>query len=173
MDEYLRHRTRSNTVKARYISCNNLRCTCRTDTDSCYYNYRNSAIRIQSIHRFYIYVHTWMVHQATAFSLWPCQVIKMKCLNFKFCSLYLKRLISGNPTIKRFFSLFQHFTFTVWLLCLLKLFHFGEGRNMTIEAFDPRPPKGGWLQPPCVFFVTTFCGIWKLPNGCMQSILTL
>ena len=30
--------------------------------------------------------------------------------------------------------LFQYLSYTVWLLCVLKLFHFGEGKNSTRQA---------------------------------------
>ena len=55
-------------------------------------------------------------------------------LNIKFCSLHLLRLMSGNPTVKRFFFFF----FNIWLLrfdyCVYFFFHFGEVRNITKEA---------------------------------------
>ena len=47
-------------------------------------------------------------------------------------------LISGNPTVKRFF--FRNLSFRVWLMCkpILKLFHFGDDRNSTRNSLSMR-----------------------------------
>ena len=68
------------------VSCYNLRYTCRTDTDSCYYNLKTYSTKpvISSI----LHLRPCMDDLSTALILWPCQVIKMKCLKILFCSLY-------------------------------------------------------------------------------------
>ena len=80
-----------------------------------------STIRNQSVQ---LFVRPYMDGSTTSYTvlrLSPCQMIKMKCSAVS--------TISGNPTVKRFFFLiFQYLTYTVWLLSILKLFHFGEGK---------------------------------------------
>ena len=50
-------------------------------------------------------------------------------------SLLLTAYFRKSNGQKIFFS-FSKFDFYVWLLCVLKLFHFGEGRNIPIEALE-------------------------------------
>ena len=50
-------------------------------------------------------------------------------------SLLLMAYFRKSNGQKPFFFLFQHLTFMIWLLCILKLFHFGEGRNTFNQWF--------------------------------------
>ena len=99
----------------------------------CCQDYSGSTIRNNSIHSTYT-MHGWFNY--VMYCLRLSEIVTLSGdQNEVFESLVdFQRLISWNPAIKRLF-LFQHLTFMVLLICILNLFHFGEGRNSTIEAF--------------------------------------
>ena len=88
-----------------------------------------------------MYVHAWMVHiingsQFVTFSGDQNDVFEYLVLQ----SLLLTANFRKSNRQKIFF-LFQHLTFTIWLLCILNLFLFGECRNITREGLNARLPK--------------------------------
>ena len=91
----------------------------------------NSTKRV----KFYLY-HAWMVQirHALAETVWDCHLVRLLKWSVWIPSwLSTANFMESNR--QKIFFLFQHLTFMVWLICILNLFHFGEGRNSTIEAF--------------------------------------
>ena len=82
-----------------------------------------------------MYNHTWMIQlrhygsQIVTLSGDQNEVFESLVLHFLLLTANFRK--SNRQTIVFFFNILN---FTVWLLCILKLFHLGEDRNITIEA---------------------------------------
>ena len=139
---YLRHRTRSNKVKARCTLFHVITYAIHVEQTLIHVTRISLAVQYetsQSIDSTCTTMHGWfnyVIHGAQFVALLGDHNEVFESLYIVLQSLLLISTVNFRISNRLFFFLFQYLTFTVWLLCIQKLFHFGEGRCAPYRHFN-------------------------------------
>ena len=151
--EYLRHRNRSNKVKASctlfYVIITYAIHVEQTLTHVTRIVWLQETVQhetTQFIDSTCTSMHIWFIYVIYDSQFLPLSDDQNKVFEYLVLqSLHLTAYFRKSTCQKIYiFFLFQHLNFAVWLLCIRKLFHFEEHGNITRNVFNELDLRGYW-----------------------------